>query len=422
MHRKARIVPPAVLLACSLLLTGTSSLAVAPQRTASPKPSATAESAEAEEAVDGEEPVEGEPSAEADQPTPPQLSPQMAALRDAVGGALARMAAYPFNTRDNTAGQVMELCLAFGCDAQVGYGGSSGKKVNAIGCLCWNYPCAGYRLLRQNEGQAMGRVGYGLQARPSQFLAVLAQSRVPRDYEIRVDDFQGTVADLIEFEKRNCRSGNDLSDTLIGLAYYLEDDSSWENDLGESWSIERLVGEESARSVSASNPDVTGRLMGLSYAVDRKRRREEPLEGVFLEAEEHLSKFQDYALGVQNADGTWHSSFFTYKGTSRDATAALRSTGHILEWLTFSLPQERLEEPRVVRSVTYVAKLLGNRRSRWNVTSMSDQDLASLMRAAHALSIYDQRLFQAPVVEEVPAEEEAPAEPDEELAYRSTPE
>jgi hypothetical protein len=310
----------------------------------------------------------------------------------------------------------MELCLALGCDAQVRYGGSSGKRVNAIGCLCWNHPCAGYRLLRESDGRAMGRVGYGLQVRPSQFLAVLAQSRVPADYEIRIGDFRQTVADLVEFEKLNCRSGTDLSHTLIGLSYYLDDDQGWDNDLQEQWSIERLVREEAARSVSASGPEVTARLMGLSYAVDRQKNRNQPLEGAFLDAEKHVREFHDYALGVQNADGTWHPSFFAYKGASRDATGALRSTGHILEWLVFSLPEERLEEPRVVRSVAYVAKLLGSKRSRWNVTSMSDRDFASLMRAVHALSIYDRRVFKAP------AEEGAPAEEDAQLASRSTPE
>jgi len=439
MHRKARIVPRVVLLACFLLLGGATTTAVAQKRTASPKPAATAESAEneqpaaneesaadeeavgAEESVAGKESAGSEESAETTesveaQPAPePELSPQMVALRDAVRAGLARLASHPFNSRDNTPAQVMELCLAFGCDATLGYGGSSGKRVNAVGCLSWNYPCAGYRLLRESEGHVMGRVGYGLQARPSQFLAVLAQARVPSNYEIRVDEFRGAVADLVEFEKLSCRSGTDLSQTLIGLTHYL-DDQSWKNDLQEEWSLERLVREESSRSVGNSSPDVTGRLMGLSYAVDRQKQRGQPLEGVFLEAEEHLSQFHDYALDVQNSDGTWHPSFFAYKGTSRDASASLRSTGHILEWLVFSLPPERLEEPRVVRSVAYVAKLLGNRRSRWNVTSMSDQDFVSLMRAAHALSIYDRRLFQPP------AEEEPAAEEDESLAYRTTPE
>ncbi len=410
MHRKARTVPLALLLAGSVILAQAPTFARAQQRTAGPKSAAANQFADRGQAAAGDVPTEG------DQAVQPQLSPQMAAVRDAVRAALARLANHPFNTRDNTPAQVMELCLAFGCDAKIGYGGSSGKKVNALGVLCWNYPCAGYRLLRESEGRALGRVGYGLQTRPSQFLAVLAQARVPIDYQIRVSDFQGTVADLVEFEKLNCRSGDDLSHTLIGLAHYLEDDQSWENDLEEEWSVERLVREEAARSASTSDPDVTDRLMGLSYAVDRRKQRGEPLDGVFLQAAEHVNKFHDYALSVQNPDGTWHPSFFAYRGTSREASGALRSTGHVLEWLVFSLPEERLEDPRVVRSVAYVAKLLGSKGARWSATSMSDPDFAALMRAVHALSMYDRRVFQAA------APERAPAERDDDLAYRNTPE
>jgi len=360
---------------------------------------------------------ENEPAAVEPEPQP-ELSPEMAALRDGARRALALIAKQPFNSRDNTPDNVMELSLAFGAEANVRYGGPSSKSINAIGCLSWNYPCAGYRLLSTGDGRVMARFGYALQDRPAQFLAVLAQSGVPVDYEVQVDEFRGTVADLVEFEKRNVRSGADLSSALIGLARYVKDEPTWDNDLQEEWSIERLMREELARSPNRRESDVTDRLMGLSYAVGRRVKRELPLEGVFLTAEQHLAQYQDFALELQNPDGTWHPDFFAQRGASRDTEGLLRSTGHILEWLVFSLPDDRLEDPRVVRSVTYLAKRLGNQRTRWNVTSKTPRDFRGLMHATHALRIYDRRVFQ-PLD---PKEPEAEEEPAETIAYRSTPE
>jgi len=61
-----------------------------------------------------------------------------------------------------------------------------------------------------------------------------------------------------------------------------------------------------------------------------------------------------------------------------------------------------------------VAKLLGGQSSGWNVASMSTRDLGAVMHAAHALSIYDRRIF------EPAAPEEADGEKGEAVTYRST--
>jgi len=388
MCRKARTLPLVSLLCCPLILVGAMTFAFAQQQGTSEEP------AESEDQAAGEQPAEVEPATQPDIPAKPQLSPEMLALRDQVQKALALIAKQPLNTRDNTPGELLQFSLAFGCDTNVGYGGPSAKKVNAIACLCANLPCAGYRLLRTDDDQVMARIGCALQSHPAEFLAVLAQSRVPADYHFQAGEFRGSVADLVEFEKRNLRSGTDLSFTLIGLAHYLKEEPVWKNDLGEEWSIERLVREELARKTGASGSKVTDRLMGLSYAIDRRTKRERPLDGPFLLAQQYISRYHDYALEAQNPDGTWHPSFFGHKGSSRDTAGLLRSTGHIFEWLAFSLPEDRLADPGVVRSVAYLTKILGDRRSRWNTASMTFPEIGGLMHAAHGLAIYDRRVFE----------------------------
>lgn len=356
------------------------------------------------------EPTGKKESAEKPNPT---LSKEMTELRDRVRQALDVGYRFPFNTRDNTPSEIMDFCLAYGCFAEI-TDGASGQKLNGVGALCWNYPCGGYRLFIVDDNRVMPRVGYGLQRRPGQFLAFLALSMVNSDYELRVDNKRGTVADLVDYEKSTCRSGTNLAYQLIGLAYYLSEDDSWTDPSGATWSVERLVREELARTPDASTCDVTDRLMGLSFAVHRRIKRELPVEGVFLKAQEHLREYQQYALDLQNADGTWNAEFFAMKGNSSDLTGTLRATGRILEWLAFSLPEDQLQDPRVLRSVAYVAQLLTSRGASWNLRTMTPRDIDTVMSACQALSTYDQRVFR-------PLDPEKPAKDASQNASRPTP-
>ena len=111
--------------------------------------------------------------------------------------------------------------------------------------------------------------------------------------------------------------------------------------------------------------------MGLGCAVAEREKRSQPLEGQFARARKLIDQYQDYALKLQNSDGSWSPRFLAARGTSRNPALQLRSTGHVLEWLAMSLPEERLDDPRVVRSVEYVNRLLAGQRYRRNVKSLS---------------------------------------------------
>jgi hypothetical protein len=332
---------------------------------------------------------------QADAPQQGQLDPAMVALRDRVRRVLAQSMRQPINTGDNTPAEVLNFCLAFGCDAEIRYGNSAGNAINGIGCLCFGYPCAGYQLLAiDQEQRIMPRVGYGLQTHPSEMLAVLAQSAVPANYEVRVGERKGSVADLVAYEKLTCRSGDDLSYKLIGLTFYATGSDTWKNEIGQEWSLERLLKEELAREPSTATCEITDHLMGLSWAIQRRMRANQPLDGQYRRAEKYVADFQQYALGLENADGSWHPGFFASKGTSRDASGLLRSTGHILEWLVFSLPGDQLKDPRVVKSVGYVTSLLEESYARWNATATTAREVDSVGHALHALQTYDKRIFK----------------------------
>ncbi len=332
------------------------------------------------------------------QPKPPAqtalapLSPEMESLRKGVRQAIDYYGRQPLNTNDNTAEHVLKACLAFGCDTVVLQGGPSGEQVNGFTCLCWNYPCGGYNLLKLVDGRVSARVGHGLQSNPAEFLAVLALARVPREYPVRVGNTVRTVADLVVSEKLACRSGEDNSFRLIGLARYLPIDDEWKNALGETWSIERMLKEELDAAQQPSPCGGTHRLMAISYAVDRQEKSGLPLEGQFARAKKYVDKYQGYALALQNPDGSWHPDFFKYQGEGGTTVGQINSTGHIMAWLALSLPDDKLDDPAVVRGIAFLANSLTGRRL-GSLASTSSTDIAARMTAVHALIAYDARVF-----------------------------
>lgn len=354
-------------------------------------------------------PDASEPTLPAVKPLPP-LSPALTALRDRVRRTLAGFYRQSFSTRGNTPSDILYFCLPYGCQTEVLHGTGAGARLNGITCLCWNYPCAGFELLKISHGHVAPRVGYGLQAKPSQFLATLALSRVPGDYPVRVGQQVGTVGDIVAFEQATCQSGTEMSLKLVGLAYYVPPDATWKNTTGEEWSLERMVGEELAQPIVTASGGGTFRLLGLAYAVARRAESGLPVEGQYARARKFLDEFESYALSLQNGDGSWHPYIFAVRGSSKDLMGNLRSTGLVASWLTVSLSDEEVESARMIRAIDFLNTHLSGRR--WETASMAPRDIATMMHALHALALYDARVFKPrdPAPEETAPAGEAPAE------------
>jgi hypothetical protein len=339
------------------------------------------------------------------------LSPAQATLRDLVRASLAMHQKQPLNTRENLPTEIASYCLAFGCGSEVLHDTADGDRVNGITCLCWGYPCAGFELLGLSQGHVAARIGYGCQERPGEFLAMLAMSRVQTNYPVRVGRLTRSVADVVDAEKRSCRAGDDLSLKLLGLSYYV-DEPQWKNDLGETWSLERMIEMEIAQPVVTAPEGGLNRLMGLSYAILRRMKHEEPIDGEYQRAQKFVADFQKFALDQQNSDGSWGPQFLAVRTTSADPVLQLRSTGRILEWLATSLPDKRLEDSRIVSAVEYVANFLGSQRYQAGTSSLSTREIVAVGHALHALALYDERIFKPADGAEKPASEKpAPEKP-----------
>jgi hypothetical protein len=237
------------------------------------------------------------------------------------------------------------------------------------------------------EGELRAKQGVGLQGHMGQFLAMLAQCQVSPDYPIKVGDHEFTIHDLIEAEKKTCYPKTELTFKLIALMHYLDSDAKWVNDQGMEWDIPQLIHEELAQPIRGAACGGTHRLSGLSLAARTRVRRGEPLDGEYARADEFVEKYHSYAFQLQNRDGSMSTEWFRGKGEDSDIDRRCKTTGHILEWLCYSLNDEELRSSRTVRAVSYLANLLStNYDHEWEKGPRS--------HAIHALKLYDERVFQ----------------------------
>jgi len=316
------------------------------------------------------------------------LRPELVPLRTKMRAVLTTYEQKQLNTRDNTCWEVMHALIAFGVKTNIRRGGPDGDRVNAIGWLCWGNRCQNLPLVTTQGNHLFVGIGPDIQGHPGQFLGMLAQSRVKADYPIEIGGKHFKVADLIEDEKLDCRSGTELTFKLIAMTHYLPSDATWQSRYGDQWDIPRLVREEIAAPVNGAACGGTHRLYGLSSAYKMREFRGEPVDGEYARAKKYILDYQKYTLTrLQNPDGSLSTDWFKQPGDRNDVERKLQTTGHMLEWLVWSLTAEQLEHPRTLKTVEYLTNLLYNSPNRkWHI--------GSLGHALHALVMYDERVFQ----------------------------
>ena len=313
------------------------------------------------------------------------LTPATRRLRDELRRCLMYYYERPESTSERGPWGTMHAIIGFGVDTALEAGDS---RVNAIGWLCWNRPCLGYRLFEVRGGRIHTRFGPGYQGHDGQFLKVMALARVPKDFVIQVDGQEFTIADVVRQEQETCESGTELTFKLIGLAHYLDSDATWRNRSGELWSIERLIREELSQPVIGAACGGTHRLTGFGYAVRKRQRRGEPITGQWARAQKYVQDYVAYTYALQNEDGSFSTRWFEGRGNSGDIDRQLETTGHTLEWLLLSVPDDQLSDPRLIRAVEFLNALMWEHRDH-------DWPIGPKGHAIHALVLYDERVFGA---------------------------
>jgi hypothetical protein len=342
------------------------------------------------------EKVADEPAPSANQPRKPLPPPsavappqtrEFAVLKKQVENTLALYKRRPLNTVENTPWEVMHGFIAFGLPSQVRVG-RSGTLVNSIGWMNMGGRCRGQVMLVPAGELPTGLIGYGVQGHLAQYLAILAQCRVAKESPLKLQGHDYTVADLVTQEQLCCKSGVELTFTLIALSHYLQTNEVWQTREGETWNLERLVEEELAQPVRTAACGGTHRLFALSYAAQRRREATGSLDGAFLRADKFVREYQVFALSkLQNPDGSFSTEWFKYPADrSDDIDRKVQTTGHILEWLVASIDQPMLYHPRIVHATSFLARALASDPKReWKIGPMG--------HALHALTVYQERAW-----------------------------
>jgi hypothetical protein len=112
-----------------------------------------------------------------------------------------------------------------------------------------------------------------------------------------------------------------------------------------------------------------------------------PVTGEFARARKYLDDYHRYAFKLQNPDGSFSTEWFKGPGARPDLARRIQTSGHILEWLSYSLPLDQLDQPRVVKAVSYLSGVLNSGKT-------EDWSVGPLGHALHALAIYDERYFR----------------------------
>ena len=127
--------------------------------------------------------------------------------------------------------------------------------------------------------------------------------------------------------------------------------------------------------------------MAIAFAVRTKERRGEALEAPYQRAKKYVRDYQKYAFSLQNRDGSFSSDWFKRRANWGDRDRQLQTTGHILEWLVYSLPRNELSDPRVTRSVDFLCSLMTRHR-------YHDWEVGPRGHALRALSLYQRRVYE----------------------------
>ena len=318
----------------------------------------------------------------------PPKSPRLQRLRVRIAQTLATYQRRPMNTSHHSPWEIMHGFVGFGIPTKIRAGGPRGELVNAIGWMNSGGRCRGQVMLTVRDNKPHALYGVGLQGHSAQYLAILAQCRVSAKSPLLLDGQNFTVANLIEDEKLNCRSGTEPTFALIGLAHYLPTDAVWRSSDGEMWSLDRLMQEEINQPIRTAPCGGTHRLFSLAYGCQRRLRATGKLDGVYQRANIYVREYQNLTLRrLQNRDGSFSTEWFKYPDDrDDDVDRKVQTTGHILEWLVASLDQERLYENRIIAAAEFIATALAREPGR----NWKDGPLG---HALHSLSIYQERVW-----------------------------
>jgi hypothetical protein len=296
----------------------------------------------------------------------------------------------------HAAWQLLHGVLAFGPEFEILAGD---QKVVALDWVFDGKPMKGWTLTATPQGVRAeiepGKLGQG---HDDQWLAIISQWPVPYSQSIKVAGRDYTLRDMIKRTMFDCFEGKEASWTIIALSTHLDPiEQEWVARDGQKWTVEQLVSMEAgpiyeddvgAEMINTSACGGTHRLIGLAIALNNYRRQhpDEELRGGWLAAQRRIAWAVEQARANQLPSGAFSIAFFQRAANSANLDEHLAATGHILEFLSFALPKEQLNDRWVQRAVAYMCRLLDR-------TKDIDLECGALYHAAHGLVLYRDKVY-----------------------------
>ena len=319
-------------------------------------------------------------------------------LPDEIDRAIAKIKARQLHSLKNTPWVVMHAMIAFETDLEV-VDVEQQKRIGVVDYLCQHAKHEGSRIFRDQRGEpalptrglSFGlRESFKVQDHVDQFLMTFADADVPLEQVIVAEGGRRfTVGDMLKASKSNLRDDQELGWTLVVVAKYLPLDTRWKSSAGKTYHLERLVQLALQRDPNRETEGGPHHLYGIAYALQRYRSaHDDPLQGVWREADQYLKKYIQLARRYQQTDGSFSAAMFRGSRAARSPRQMVWATGHTIEWFSMAMTADELRQPWVQRGVTTLVKTLQEQP----LESLSD---GGLYHAAHALRLYRNKVFAA---------------------------
>jgi hypothetical protein len=226
------------------------------------------------------------------------------------------------------------------------------------------------------------------QGHQDQFVAEMVQSGVPRERLFRVDGKPRPFLDFVHHSQMRARvtANQELSWTILAVGQYLGTDCQWTNAAGEHLRFEDLVRYEVDANIEQAACGGTHRLFGLQWVYNLHLRKGGAEASPWKDLHDEQLRYQRLARQYQNSDGSFSTEFFRGPGAAPDMQLRMNTTGHMVEWLAYSLPDSDLRQEWMERAVNRLALMF---------LEIQNQPMESgtLYHALHGLRIYHERVF-----------------------------
>jgi hypothetical protein len=264
-----------------------------------------------------------------------------------------------------------------------------GIRVGAVDYICEGGKLRGMRFIPTEYGVDVetGEL-FVSQGHQDQFIAEMAQCGVAPDREFVVEGKHYRFLDFVRHSqmRASVNDNQELSWTIVAVGQYLGTDIAWTNSRGERLSFEDLVRSEVNANVEQAACGGTHRLFGLKWVYNLHARNGGQTTGLWQDLVAEQSKYQRIARQYQNPDGSFSTEFFRGRADAGDMQLRMNTTGHILEWLAYSLSGTELREEWVERAANRLALMILEIR-------YQSMESGSLYHAVHGLRIYYDRVF-----------------------------